>query len=101
MTPAGNVPVMVPSSSTRIEVSAVWPESSSVTDEAAVKPEPVMVIAVATASPLFTDGIPASATERDYLTALRKTLLYKPDPNQPDRVVDAVAFALTTRDRGR
>jgi hypothetical protein len=48
---------------------------------------------------LFTDGIPASATERDYLTALRKTLLYKPDPNQPDRVVDARVLALTTRDR--
>ena len=58
-----------------------------------------MVIAVATASPLFTDAIPASATERDYLTALRKTLLYKPDPNQPDRVVDASVLALTTRDR--
>jgi len=58
-----------------------------------------IVIAVATASPLFTDGIPASATERDYLTALRKTLLYKPDPNQPDRIVDAGAYALTTRDR--
>jgi C1A family cysteine protease len=60
---------------------------------------PEMVIAVATASPLFTDGIPASQTERDYLTALRKTLLYKPDPNQPDRVVDASAIALTTKDR--
>ena len=60
-----------------------------------------MVIAVATASPLFTDGIPASATERDYLTALRKTLLYKPDPKQPDRVVDASALALTTRDHGQ
>jgi hypothetical protein len=58
-----------------------------------------MVIAVATASPLFTDAIPASATERDYLTALRKTLLYKPDPNQPDRVVDASVIALTTRGR--
>jgi hypothetical protein len=58
-----------------------------------------MVIAVATASPLFTDGIPASATERDYLTALRKTLLYKPDPAQPDRIVDASVLALTTRDR--
>jgi hypothetical protein len=57
-----------------------------------------MVIAVATASPLFTDGIPASATERDYLTALRKTLLYKPDPTQPDRVTDASALALTTRE---
>src|SRR6185312_1061943 len=56
-----------------------------------------VVIAVATASPLFTDGIPASATERDYLTALRKTLLYKPDPNQPDRLVDAKVIALTTR----
>jgi len=55
------------------------------------------VIAVATASPLFTDGIPASATQRDYLTALRKTLLYKPDPNQPDRLVDAKVIALTTR----
>jgi hypothetical protein len=60
---------------------------------------PEMVIAVATASPLFTDAIPASATERDYLTALRKTLLYKPDPNQPDRVLDASALALTTHDR--
>jgi len=58
-----------------------------------------MVIAVATASPLFTDGIPSSATERDYLTALRKTLLYKPDPSQPDRVVDGSALALTTHER--
>jgi hypothetical protein len=57
-----------------------------------------MVVAVATASPLFTDGIPASATERDYLTALRKTLLYKPDPAQPDRLADASVIALTTRD---
>jgi hypothetical protein len=58
-----------------------------------------MVIAVATASPLFTDGIPSSATERDYLTALRKTLLYKPDPSQPDRVVDGSALALTNHER--
>jgi hypothetical protein len=58
-----------------------------------------MVVAVATASPLFTDGIPASATERDYLTALRKTLLYKPDMSQPDRLADASFLALTTRDR--
>jgi hypothetical protein len=57
-----------------------------------------MVVAVATASPLFTDGIPASATERDFLTALRKTLLYKPDPAQPDRLADASVLALTTRD---
>jgi papain like protease/uncharacterized protein DUF4384 len=56
------------------------------------------VIAIATASPLFTDGIPASATQRDYLTALRKTLLYKPDPNRPDRLVDAKVIALTTRE---
>jgi hypothetical protein len=60
---------------------------------------PEMVIAVATASPLFTNELPASTTERDYLTALRKTLLYKPDPNQPDRVVDAQAISLTTHDR--
>jgi hypothetical protein len=58
-----------------------------------------MVIAVATASPLFTDAIPTSATERDYLTALRKTLLYKPDATQSDRVVDASVLALTTRAR--
>lgn len=55
-----------------------------------------MVVAVTSASPLFTDGIPASTTERDYLTALRKTLLYKPDSAQPDRLVDAGILALTT-----
>ena len=57
-----------------------------------------MLIAVAAASPLFTDGMPPQATEREYLTALRKTLEYKPDPTQPDRVVDGAAIALTTHD---
>lgn len=57
------------------------------------------VIAIAAASPLFTDGQPASATARDYLAALRRTLLYKPDPSQPNRLVDAKVLALTTRDR--
>ena len=58
-----------------------------------------MVVAVAAASPLFTDGIPSASTERAYLTALRKTLLYKPDPRQPDRVVDGSTLALTTREK--
>lgn len=58
-----------------------------------------MLIAIAAASPLFTDGIPPSSTDREYLTALRKTLEYKPDPSQPDRLVDAAAIAITTHER--
>ncbi len=62
---------------------------------------PEMVLAIASASPLFADGLPATTTERDYLTAMRKALLYKPDPNQSDRVVDAGFLFLTTHDRAR
>jgi hypothetical protein len=55
-----------------------------------------MVVAVAAKSPLFTDAMAANVTEREYLSALRKTLEYKPDPDQPDRLVDGDVVALTT-----
>ncbi len=60
-----------------------------------------MVVAVASASPLFADGLGRSMTEREYLTALRKALLYKPDPKQRDRVVDAATVVLTTHDAAK
>ena len=57
------------------------------------------VLVIASASPLFTDGLPAAPTEREYLTAMRKTLQYKPDPRQPDRLFDATLLSLVTRAR--
>jgi hypothetical protein len=58
-----------------------------------------MIIAIASRSPLFDQKLPDQQTEREYLTALRQALVYKPDPNMADREVSASVKTLETRAR--
>jgi hypothetical protein len=60
-----------------------------------------MIIAVASRSPLFDRKLPDQQTEREYLTALRQALVYKPDPAMADREVSASVKTLETRPRQR
>jgi hypothetical protein len=55
-----------------------------------------MVIALASASPLFDKALPDQMTEREFLTVLRKALIYKPRPSDPDRLVAAAVLPITT-----
>ena len=55
-----------------------------------------MIIAMASASPLFDTTLPDSMTEREFLTVLRKALIYKPRRSDPDRVVAAAVMPITT-----
>lgn len=48
-----------------------------------------MLIVLAARSPIFPDGLPRQETEREFLTALRRALIAKPDPAAPDRDVVA------------
>lgn len=57
---------------------------------------PEMIIALASRSPLFDAELPATQTERDFLTALRRALIYKPSPDLPDREVTAAVKTLNT-----
>jgi len=56
-----------------------------------------MIVAVASASPLFSGPRPPSEIERDYLTAFRLAFLEKPKPGVPPRIAGAAATTLTTR----
>jgi hypothetical protein len=56
-----------------------------------------MIVAVASASPLFAAPRPPSEIERDYLTAFRLAFLEKPKPGVPPRIAGAAATTLTTR----
>jgi hypothetical protein len=58
-----------------------------------------MIIAIASRSPLFERPLPTRQTEREYLTILRKALVYKPSPNMPDRELSASIATLKTRPR--
>ncbi len=58
-----------------------------------------MIIAVASRSPLFEQDLPATQTEREYLTTLRRALIFKPAPDLPDREVTAAIKTLQTRAR--
>jgi hypothetical protein len=58
-----------------------------------------MVIAIASRSPLFDHALPPQQTERDFLSDLRRALIYKPDPNMPDRELAAAITTLQTRER--
>jgi hypothetical protein len=60
---------------------------------------PEMIIAVASRSPLFDAQLPPTQTEREYLTALRRALIYKPSPELPDREVTAAIKMLQTSAR--
>ena len=55
-----------------------------------------MIIAVASRSPLFDHALPAKQTEREYLTELRRALIYKPSPDLPDRELSASIATLQT-----
>ena len=55
-----------------------------------------MIVALASRSPLFDEDRPLVETEREFLTALRKALLARPDPTQPERVVAAGYVVLET-----
>ncbi|MBI3705959.1 MAG: DUF4384 domain-containing protein [Rhizobiales bacterium] len=58
-----------------------------------------MIIALASRSPLFEDRLPADQTEREFLTALRRALIYKPSADLPDREISAAITTLQTRAR--
>ncbi len=58
-----------------------------------------MIVAIASKSPLFSEDRPLVETEREFLTALRKAIIARPDPGQPERTVSAGFVALETRPR--
>jgi Domain of unknown function (DUF4384)/Papain family cysteine protease len=58
-----------------------------------------MIIAIASRSPLFDHELPMQQTERDYLSEVRRALLYKPVPVMPDRELAATITTLTTSAR--
>jgi hypothetical protein len=55
-----------------------------------------MIIAIASRSPLFEHALPAQQSEREYLTELRRALVYKPSPDMPDRELSASIATLQT-----
>ena len=56
-----------------------------------------MVIAIASASPLFDAPRPTVEVEREFLTALRQAILARPDPNLPQRRISAQYAILKTQ----
>ncbi|MDD9980361.1 MAG: DUF4384 domain-containing protein [Gammaproteobacteria bacterium] len=55
-----------------------------------------MIVAIASKSPLFDEDRPLVETEREFLTALRKAIIARPDPTLPERVVSASYSVLET-----
>lgn len=58
-----------------------------------------MIVVLASRSPLFEEPLPDAQTEREYLTAVRRALLYKPDPSLPDREVSAAFLPIVTEEK--
>ena len=58
-----------------------------------------LVVVVASASPLFQDKLPETATDREYLTSFRKAFLVRPKGGSGQRRVSAVAVPLKTAAR--
>lgn len=58
-----------------------------------------MVVVVASASPLFEKKLPANQTEREYLSMLRKAIIYKADPKLPDREISAAFLGIETKEK--
>jgi hypothetical protein len=58
-----------------------------------------MIVAISSRSPLFERELPDQQTEREYLSELRRALIYKPVPDMPDREVSATIQILQTRAR--
>ena len=84
-----------------------FPPNSKVTFGGGAGGEPVyritpplgdeIVIVVASASPLFQDEPPETATDREYLTSFRKSFLVQPKGGGGRRIVSAVAVPLRTQ----
>jgi len=84
-----------------------FPPKSKVTFGGGVGGEPIyritpplgdeIIIVVASASPLFQDELPETATDRDYLTSFRKAFLVQPQGGGGQRTVSAVALPLRTQ----
>ena len=55
-----------------------------------------MMVAIASKSPLFAEDRPLVETEREFLTALRKAIIARPDPTLLERVVTASFAVLET-----
>jgi hypothetical protein len=58
-----------------------------------------MIVAITSASPLFDSELPQIQTEREFLSALRKALIYKPVAKMPDREVGATIRFLKTEEK--
>jgi hypothetical protein len=58
-----------------------------------------MLIVLVGKSPIFPDRRPPLETEREFLTALRRALLFKSDPNGPEREIAASFDAIVTREK--
>ena len=56
-----------------------------------------IVVVVASASPLFADELPDTATSRDYLTSFRKSFLLSPRSGGGQRTVSVLAVPLKTQ----
>jgi hypothetical protein len=56
-----------------------------------------IIIVVASASPLFQDEPPETATDREYLTSFRKSFLVQPKGGGGQRTVSAIAVPLRTQ----
>lgn len=57
-----------------------------------------IVVAVASRSPLFTAPLPGTATEREFLTALRRAVMARPDPAMPERTFGADVTSIVTKE---
>jgi hypothetical protein len=55
-----------------------------------------IVVAVASASPLFPEGMPEATVDREYLTSFRRAFLLRPKNGTVNRVVTAVTATLKT-----
>lgn len=58
-----------------------------------------MVVVISSASPLFGAALPSKQTEREYLSLLRKAIIYKADPKVPDREISATFLGIETREK--
>jgi hypothetical protein len=83
------------------------PPNTKITFGGGAKGEPVyriappfgdeIVVVVASASPLFADELPETATSRDYLTSFRRSFLASPKSGGGQRTVSAIAAPLKTQ----
>jgi len=58
-----------------------------------------IIVVLASRSPLFDEALPEAMTERDYLSRVRKALIYKPDLSQPDREISAAVQPILTQEK--